>query len=887
MNAHDASPSGCCAHDLTIVVTTSPIPSMPSTALLQALLKSFENVHDLSGCLVIIVCDGIGTVLRADEKPNWKCSRVNAEHVTAYQEYTANVERLAKCQQQRCEVMVLQERHGCGLAVEAALALVKTPFVMVAQHDQLFLRNFDAGGVLAAMRAQPAALRYVGIQSRTTLRYKERVADRFGIALDRFDATPDLPLLPLLMYYDKPHIVWTEHLHERVYVPGVLKPGDFVEDVLGRPQLEDIKTNGIDSHGKYGTWVLCDDDEVPATYHLSGRKVVADAGGPSQEEKALIAERLVSETEATMWTANRVSIHADVPGLAAAAPSVPAAAATAGGKFKGVCYRCQAKGHSFRFCPLATLDSDRNSDDAGGAALSSAVAVAVSISEPSLAGPPTLDNEGVSHVFSFLKVDQLGACAATCSQWAAVVRDDGLLWRSLFTRDFEGHVTATEARRAYQRCIVTMRTLDLRQLPDDPGLSPRAGSAAGMIGRHALIVGGATTGFQFTNTADVWCSTTQRALVSFGTPEADPALSFVNQGRWQQSAVQWDDKLFCYGGLEEGGCVSGLLHILYIRGEPWSSLEHPRRLLRNFPSEATRVANWLVLLQRHEDDASVPATSASRYLLNSHQGPALCGHTACAVGSGQIHVDGSTAVADMPYMLCFGGKGLNKAITNLLWCVELREGSFSPARDAIISQRIPGDADPNEAQLPQTLRWRLLQAAGTAPAPRYCHSAVQSTCGWLQFGGWAEGGRRQRGQLNEGTVFLNDLHLLELPSMTWTALTTSGSVPRGRCQAVMMLSSDEEIVMTFGGACHSDPQPGQAYGDMVQDLCDVALLHLPTLTWLPAQGLPRHTVQRGGTNALIRTADSRCFIFGGMQSDPGEDQPKFLSTMTEVLGLDS
>ena len=123
--------------------------------------------------------------------------------------------------------------------------------------------------------------------------------------------------------------------------------------------------------------------------------------------------------------------------------------------------------------------------------------------------------------------------------------------------------------------------------------------------------------------------------------------------------------------------------------------------------------------------------------------------------------------------------------------------------------------------------------------------------------------------------------------MTWTALTTSGSVPRGRCQAVMMLSSDEEIVMTFGGACHSDPQPGQAYGDMVQDLCDVALLHLPTLTWLPAQGLPRHTVQRGGTNALIRTADSRCFIFGGMQSDPGEDQPKFLSTMTEVLGLDS
>ena len=93
--------------------------------------------------------------------------------------------------------------------------------------------------------------------------------------------------------------------------------------------------------------------------------------------------------------------------------------------------------------------------------------------------------------------------------------------------------------------------------------------------------------------------------------------------------------------------------------------------------------------------------------------------------------------------------------------------------------------------------------------------------------------------------------------------------------------------MVFGGACHHDSQPGQSYGDMVMDLCDVALLHLPTLTWLPPDGLPCHFVQRGGTNTLIRTADSRCFIFGGMQSGPGDEQPKFLDTMTEVVGLNA
>ena len=36
---------------------------------------------------------------------------------------------------------------------------------------------------------------------------------------------------------------------------------------------------------------------------------------------------------------------------------------------------------------------------------------------------------------------------------------------------------------------------------------------------------------------------------------------------------------------------------------------------------------------------------------------------------------------------------------------------------------------------------------------------------------------------------------------------------------------------------------------MVVDLSDVGLLHLPTLTWLPAEGLPCNAAQRGGTNA--------------------------------------
>ena len=360
--AREAAAREAAANDLTIVVTTSPIPSMPSTALLQALLKSLDCVRELAHCHIIIVCDGIGEVV-GGVKPNWKCSRVNPEHVAAYAQYIANVQELARRCGRPAEVLVLPKRHGCGLAVGAALERVASRFVMPVQHDQLFLRAFDLEGVLAAMIAHPT-LHYVGIQSRTTLRYKERVADRFGIALEE-KRMPQLtsPLLPLLMWYDKPHIACVEHLRQRVYAGGVLRLGDFVEDVFGRAQMEDIKQHGIGAHAKYGTWVLSDDDESPVTYHLSGRKVaVAQAPRGTDEEVQFDAplgasSAQLAEPEAAMWTANCMPIHAAVPGLASAvAPTAFLDADTLAmkrsGKFKGTCYRCQAKGHSFRFCPL-------------------------------------------------------------------------------------------------------------------------------------------------------------------------------------------------------------------------------------------------------------------------------------------------------------------------------------------------------------------------------------------------------------------------------------------------------------------------------------------------------------------------------------------------------
>ena len=244
----------------------------------------------------------------------------------------------------------------------------------------------------------------------------------------------------------------------------------------------------------------------------------------------------------------------------------------------------------------------------------------------------------------------------------------------------------------------------------------------------------------------------------------------------------------------------------------------------------------------------------------------MSGHTACMWCAGE-----------QASMLCFGGLGPDGRVINLLFQVALPS---SAAREEAKTQKADCRAT-----------WGLADASGKAPSPRYCHSAETLSDGWMIFGGWAKGTRvsgdgASATQLNRdgSRPFLNDLHLLTLSTMSWAALETAGPRPRGRCQAVMVASRDENVLMVFGGATHHDPQPGQAYGDMVEDLSDVALLHVPTLTWLPPEGLPSYHAQRGGTNTLVR-AGHRRFIFGGMNSDVGDDNPNFLNTMTWVVGL--
>ena len=384
---------------LTILIQTSPIPSHPSTALLEALFRSFDrHVKDIRHLAQIyILCDGFDEVEDDDvgggqtpandnkkRKDGTKRGRVTRDVAGRYRDHLQNLR--TKLDQlpfaapglergessQTChavEMIELPERHGSACAIKAAfdMGLVTTPFVMVAQHDNFFVSDVDLPSIIGTM-TDNEWIKCLHCISTATIDYVQKVRRRYDIDLEPF-VRQDLgdlkgSIIPLLFWYGRTAISRTDYYTDFVLKERTLRLGDHLEELLGERQLRDIQKKGVeDAHPRWGNFVLDQGKEV--IYHLSGRRVraadpnkegvdksggdaVASSGTAATEQ--LPGQAPTDESCESFTTAR--SVRAIVPGLEII-PNERKDGPKGGGKFKQRCFRCGKKGHSYRFCPDA------------------------------------------------------------------------------------------------------------------------------------------------------------------------------------------------------------------------------------------------------------------------------------------------------------------------------------------------------------------------------------------------------------------------------------------------------------------------------------------------------------------------------------------------------
>ena len=265
---------------VTIVLTTSPCRSHPSTMLIEETVSSIARhagASPATGTRLLVVCDGV----KVRAKSKFRSGQVDEDGAARYEAYLDRLAWLARDETgplRGAEILRLEERHGFGHALKRGVMRVTTPYVLIAQHDRVFTRDAPMRAVLDIMETDESVA-CVGFPTKTTLSHDKSHRSRFpgygAFDLPRrsYDEHPGLELVPLTQFYDSMHVARTSFYLSFVYGQkrwANLPVGAFIEDTLGQQMLEDLRRNGPSAHAKYRTFIVEDDDKTPMAGHIDG-----------------------------------------------------------------------------------------------------------------------------------------------------------------------------------------------------------------------------------------------------------------------------------------------------------------------------------------------------------------------------------------------------------------------------------------------------------------------------------------------------------------------------------------------------------------------------------------------------------------------------------------
>lgn len=340
LSARAESRSAPTSESLTIILTTSPTPSAPSTELLDTIFGSYrEHCSTLLSCRVIVVFDTFVDIapanrlkkgyVTAEGAVNWPVYKQNAKKLVLreFADVDEDISMTAEGLQaewgspgppgkdnatpysikrtidRRVTFIEPSERLGFGLAVRSALRAVETPYVWVQQHDWKLDVNIPVESILEVMALsdadEKAPVKYVCLPSIRLLAYatSNHVTSfpelrKATTALKKDFPTssrPDetVPLTPLFFWHDKTHIASTAHYLQRVFPSRLAMPrGAFIEDHIGQRARNQMKEG---QWKKWACWLYYPENgQQLCLVHLKGRTW----RGTEAEKKKIEAFRL-------------------------------------------------------------------------------------------------------------------------------------------------------------------------------------------------------------------------------------------------------------------------------------------------------------------------------------------------------------------------------------------------------------------------------------------------------------------------------------------------------------------------------------------------------------------------------------------------------------------
>lgn len=219
---------------MTVVIPTSPIPSHPSTDIIEATMTSVEDRTDAE---ILIMVDGV----RPEQSGRGK----------DYYEYIRRLCLL--CEEHNATPVVYYEHLHQAEMLRRTLELVDTPFVLYVEHDTPLQGDIPFSRILTEMHASDLNLMRFSHESRI-------LPDHHHLIRDLEPWGEHAPFVPTLQWSQRPHIA------RRSFYRKLL---DTCFDPEARTMIEDVM-HGITEHDALQDMEAAWEKWRLAVYHPAG-----------------------------------------------------------------------------------------------------------------------------------------------------------------------------------------------------------------------------------------------------------------------------------------------------------------------------------------------------------------------------------------------------------------------------------------------------------------------------------------------------------------------------------------------------------------------------------------------------------------------------------------
>ena len=244
---------------LTIIISTSPIPSNPKTIYIDAIIKSIkENLFIDNEYKIIIACDGTDNI-----NPN-------------YNQYIDNLKNKYKSHENILIVVNDEKGHLTG-NLRNAVKYVNTEYLMLVQHDLIFISKINPNKIIEDMIKYPN-LKHLKFNKRNNIKQGWDNTRKFASIKVKGNYT----YIMTESWSDQNHICRTDYFKNIVL--EIVKEKTFMENILNKV------CKG--KHDKFGTFIIGDVNDENTIVHLDGSET---RGGSSKKRYNMYRNKYLNE----------------------------------------------------------------------------------------------------------------------------------------------------------------------------------------------------------------------------------------------------------------------------------------------------------------------------------------------------------------------------------------------------------------------------------------------------------------------------------------------------------------------------------------------------------------------------------------------------------------